>query len=57
MAAKAASEAATRLGAERAEVLASRANVAMVLDGDLAGAERDFRLAITRDPNYPTARH
>lgn len=57
VAAKASAEAAIRLGESRAEVLTSHANVAMVIDGDLALAERDFRRALALDPSYPTARH
>ena len=56
-AAKASAETAARLDPDRAETLTSLANVRQSVDGDLAGAERDFRRAIEIDPRYATARH
>ncbi len=57
VAAKASAETAVRLGEDRAEVLTSRANVRLAIEGDLEGAERDFQRAIELDPEYATARH
>lgn len=56
-AAKASAETAARIAPDRAETLTSRGNVRQSIDGDLSGAERDFRRAIEIDPRYATARH
>lgn len=56
-AARRSAETAVRLAGNRAETLTSRANVRQSIEGDLAGADRDFRRAIDLDPRYATARH